>query len=75
MHHITPNWRDFTLVQDSLGAADPDVGATLHVTSSVKDSTDALVSARVERKRAYALMPLIPLHTPSSYPLAWITST
>ena len=35
-------------MQDSRGAADPDVGATLHVTSSVKDSTDALVSARVE---------------------------
>ena len=35
-------------MQDSLGAADPDVGATLHVTSSVEDSTDALVSARVE---------------------------
>jgi hypothetical protein len=48
LHHITSNWRDFALVQDSRGAADHDVGATLHVTSSVKDSTDALVSARVE---------------------------
>ena len=35
-------------MRDSRGAADPDVGATLHVLSSVKDSTDALVSARVE---------------------------
>ena len=48
LHHITQNWREFTRVQDRRVPDEPEVGRTLHVTLSVLDRTDAVVSARVE---------------------------